>query len=105
MFILQKESYCSIKKKEKKMIGHHTRLRENDDLSLWRAPAIKKKPPFFLMCALTTHCLVTMRNAILKNDLKISRTAQQTDERRLEEGLSCKLKYWANFYKIITIFC
>ena len=26
------------------MIGHHVRLRENDDLPLWRAPAIKKKP-------------------------------------------------------------
>ena len=29
------------------MIGHHTRLRENDDLPLWRDPAVKKKPPFF----------------------------------------------------------
>ena len=33
------------------MIGHHTRLRENDDLPLWRAPAIKKKPPFFIVHA------------------------------------------------------
>ena len=34
------------------MIGHHTRLRENDDLPVWRAPAIKKKPPLvFLLCA------------------------------------------------------
>ena len=47
MFILQRESYCSIKKREKKMIGQDTRLRENDDLPLWRVPAIKKKPPFF----------------------------------------------------------
>jgi len=23
------------------MIGHHTRLRENDDLPLWRGPAVK----------------------------------------------------------------
>ena len=29
-----------------KRIGHHTRLRRNDDLPLWRGPAIKKKPPF-----------------------------------------------------------
>jgi len=29
------------------MIGHHTSLRENDDLPLWRGPAVKKKPPFF----------------------------------------------------------
>ena len=28
------------------MIGHGTRLRENDDLSLLRAPATNKKPPF-----------------------------------------------------------
>ena len=33
-------------KKIKKMIGHHTRLLENDDLLFWRAPAIKKNPPF-----------------------------------------------------------
>ena len=36
------------------MIGHHTRLRENDDLPLWRAP-VTKKPQCFnvrnvLMC-------------------------------------------------------
>ena len=29
------------------MMGHHTSLEENDNLPLWRAPAIKKKPPFF----------------------------------------------------------
>ena len=29
------------------MIGDHTRLLENDDLPLKRAPAVKKKPPFF----------------------------------------------------------
>ena len=33
--------------KEKKMIGHQARFRENDDLPLWRATAIKKKPPIF----------------------------------------------------------
>jgi len=27
------------------MIGHYTRLRENDDLPLWRDPTEKKKPP------------------------------------------------------------
>ena len=25
------------------MIGHHTRLQENDDLPLWRGPAVKNK--------------------------------------------------------------
>ena len=28
------------------MIGHHSRLQENDDLPLWQAPALRKKPPF-----------------------------------------------------------
>ena len=32
---------------EKKMIGHQTRLRENHDLPLWRAPAMKNKMPCF----------------------------------------------------------
>ena len=30
-------------KTREKMIGHHTRLRENDDLSLCGAPAVKNK--------------------------------------------------------------
>jgi len=34
-------------KQQKKMIGHHTRLRENDDLPLLEGPAVKEKPPFF----------------------------------------------------------
>ena len=29
------------------MIGHHARFGENDDLTLWRGPAAKKKSPFF----------------------------------------------------------
>ena len=51
------------------MIGHHTRLRENDDLPLWRGPAVKKKPPFFIALALITREI--MRNAILGNNLKL----------------------------------
>ena len=34
------------------MIGHRTRFQENDDLPLWRGPAVKKKPPFFKARAL-----------------------------------------------------
>ena len=45
------------------MIGHHTRLRENDDLPLWRAPAIKKKPPFFNVCALVTRKIMRSKDA------------------------------------------
>ena len=37
------------------MIGHHTHLQENNNLPLWRAPAIKKKLPFFNMSALVSH--------------------------------------------------
>jgi len=37
------------------MIGHHTHLRENDDLPLWQGPAVKKKPPFFNVRALITR--------------------------------------------------
>ena len=33
-------------KTTEKMIGHRSRFRENDDLPLWRGPAVKKKPPF-----------------------------------------------------------
>jgi len=36
------------------MIAHATRLRENDDLPLWRGPAVKKKPPFCNARALIT---------------------------------------------------
>ena len=42
LFYIQEECYGSIRKQEKTMTGHQTRLRESDNLSLWRAPAIKK---------------------------------------------------------------
>ena len=35
-FILQKERYCSLSTQENKKIGHHTPLRENDDLPVLR---------------------------------------------------------------------
>ena len=40
---------AKFKKRGKQMIGHHTHLRENDDLCvpLWQVLAIKKKLPFF----------------------------------------------------------
>jgi len=37
------------------MIGHHTHLRENDNLPLWQGPAVKKKPPFSNVRALITY--------------------------------------------------
>ena len=45
------------------MIGHHTRLRENDDLPPWRGPAVKKKPLFFNARALITRKIMRSRDA------------------------------------------
>jgi len=45
------------------MIGHRTRVRENDDLPLWRGPAVKKKPPFFNVPALITCEIMCTRDA------------------------------------------
>jgi len=45
------------------MIGHLTRLRENDDLPLWRGPAVKKEPPFFNARALITREIMRSRDA------------------------------------------
>ena len=46
-----------------KRIGHHTRLRRNDDLRLWRGPAIKKKPPFSNAPALITCEIMRSKDA------------------------------------------
>ena len=48
---------------QKKMIGHHARFRENDDLPVWRGPAVKKKPPFFSAPALITRKIMRSRDA------------------------------------------
>ena len=47
----------------KKMISLPTRFRENDDLPLWRNPAVKKKPPFFNVSALITRELMRSTDA------------------------------------------
>ena len=53
------------------MIGHPSRFRENDDLPLWRGPAVKKKPPFCNAPAIITRKIMRSRNAqaALGNDL------------------------------------
>ena len=51
IFILHREIYYSIQKTTEKNIGHHTRFRRNDDLLLWRGPAVKKSRHF-----LTSAC-------------------------------------------------
>jgi len=45
------------------MIGHYTRLRENDDLLLRQAPAVNKKPPFFNARALITREIMRSKDA------------------------------------------
>ena len=45
------------------MIGHQARLRENDDLPLSRASAIKKKPPVFNVRALVTRQIMRSKDA------------------------------------------
>ena len=45
------------------MIGHRSRFRENDDLPLWRGPAVKKKPPFSNARALITSKIMRRRDA------------------------------------------
>ena len=45
------------------MIGHHTRFRENGDLSPWQGSAAKKKPPLFNVRALMTRKLMRSRDA------------------------------------------
>ena len=44
------------------MIGDHNRFRENDDLPLWRGPAIKKKPPFSNARVLITRKIMRSRD-------------------------------------------
>ena len=55
------------------MIGHHTRLRENDDLPVWRGPAVKKRRHFLMRArqSRVKFCAVGMRDAILGNNLKL----------------------------------
>jgi len=62
-YLLYTEKFITQFKTTEKMIGHHTRLRENDDLPPWRGPALKKKPPFFNARALITREIMRSRDA------------------------------------------
>ena len=55
-------------KENKKMIGHRTLLRENEDLPLLGAPAFMKKPPCCYVRA-----LITLEQYIHRNDVQRSR--------------------------------
>ena len=62
--ILHREIYYSIQNDRKKMIGHCSRFRENDDLPLRRGPVVKKKPPFSNARALITRKIMRSRDAV-----------------------------------------
>ena len=62
-YLFHIETSVTNSKQQNKMIGHHTRFRENDDLVLWRSPAAKKKPPFFNARALVTREIMRIRDA------------------------------------------
>ena len=49
------------------MIGHRSRLRENEDLPLWRGSAVKKKPPFSDARALITRKIMRSSSVNYKN--------------------------------------
>ena len=57
------EAFTTQFKSTEKMIGHHARFRENDDLPLWRGQAARKKPPFFNARALITRKIMRSRDA------------------------------------------
>ena len=40
------EKFATQFKTTEKIIAHHSRFRENDDLRLWGRLSVKKKPPF-----------------------------------------------------------
>ena len=57
------EKFTTQFKTTEKMIGRHTRFRENGDLPPWRGPAGKKKPPFSNARALMTREIMRSRDA------------------------------------------
>ena len=44
------------------MIGHSSCFQENDDIPLWRGPAMKKMPPFSNAHALITRKIMRSRD-------------------------------------------
>jgi len=66
-YLFYTEKFITQFKTTEKMIGHHTSLRENDDLPLWQGPAVKKKPPFFNARALITREIIRSGDAQCNN--------------------------------------
>jgi len=63
IYFIERNLLLNSKQQKKKMIGHYTRLRENDDLLLRQAPAVNKKPPFFNARALITREIMRSKDA------------------------------------------
>ena len=62
-YLFHMENLLLNSKQQKKIIGHRTRSRENDDLPLWQGPAAKKRPPFFNERALITREIMRSKDA------------------------------------------
>ena len=45
--LFKKKNVTAHFKRREKIKGHHSRLRENEDLTLWGAPVSRQKPPCF----------------------------------------------------------
>ena len=56
------EKFTTQSKTTEKMIGHRTHIQENDDLPLWRGPAVKKKSPLSNERPLITRKIRRSRN-------------------------------------------
>ena len=65
ILILHRGMYNSIQN-NRKNIGHHTRFRRNDDLLLWRGPAVKKKLPISIARALITCEILRSRGCAVQ---------------------------------------
>ena len=64
LYLFYRNKVIAQLKNREKMIGHYTGLRENNDLPLWRAPAIKKKPPSMpALLALITREIMRTKGA------------------------------------------
>jgi len=61
-YLFYTEKFITQFKTTEKMIGHHTRLRENDGLPLRRGPAVNKSR-HFLMRALITREIMRSKDA------------------------------------------
>ena len=48
-------------------IGHHIRLRKNEDLPFWSALAFKQKPPFFSIRMLIMRKIMHSKNVQSSN--------------------------------------